>query len=516
MNIESYPSEYLDINFLTQTLYNFMHTTEVKKYLPEIDYKNIDITDIKLLLPIPQQTALINNIFNTDIKFVYRHAGVYVFKRTNNVLSTDIALQLYSSEKDSMIAPDNANSLITWILSDLVIKGICNNILLNVMTVDLKLSLLRPFIKLHRELISFDDNKDDEIIKCTISEHFYKKHKLNSIVDSLKENEIKSVIFQIMTAIAIIQESYIGFRHNMLIADNIQLYKKKPSNRQVTLNAKTITFNDYGYEVKITNFDKSIIIGLTDNDALLPEHKKIDITYDIITFLEDIQEINIIDVKKLISKIKIKKYTENKISLTNIIMTEYLDLASGKIVQAGGSKSKKSEKSKKPRTYKGVRYENDNGEKEDYSSKYSSKYDDLPDSLSSLDDSEYNTRSSKNYNSGMMQQPMNNMSIPAQNMSMPAQSMPMPAQSMPMPMNGMNMPMNGMSMPMNGMSMPAQQPMNGMSMPVDERQLNGMGLQQEIAKFMPPSGNNMAMTSANLRGGASQNWQNMGEPNFFF
>jgi len=83
-------------------------------------------------------------------------------------------------------------------------------------------------------------------------------------------------------------------------------------------------------------------------------------------------------------------------------------------------------------------------------------------------------------------------------------------QGMQMPMNGMQ---QGMQMPMNGMQQGMQMPMNG---PVDERQIQGMTMQQEIAKFMPPTGNNMNLTSANLRGGGSKGHIEMGDPNFFF
>jgi hypothetical protein len=491
MNIESYPEEYLDVNFLIQTLFNFMHTDQVKEFLPDINYTNISITDTKLLLPIVQQTLLINNIFNTDVKFQYRHANEYVFKRTFGVLSTDITLCSYVDEKDSIISPDNANSLVTWILSDLVIKKLCTGILLNVMTVDLKMSLLRSFTRTQPELVSFDDKKDDEYIKCTISEHFYKKNILNSIIDTFNTNELKSIIFQIMITISQIQEAYSGFRHNFLIADNIHVYQKVQSIKKVSLNGKTISYNDFGYEIKITNFSKSIIVGLTDNDALLPEKKVSDVTYDIITFLRDIENTDIIDVKKLLSKIK--KYTANKkISLTNIIMTEYLDMASGKVMQVGGSKSKKT----KTRSYKGIRYENGDDVKDTYTSKYESKYDDLPDSLSSLDDASIMPRSGSSHQMQQQQMPMNGMQ---QGMQMPMNGM---QQGMQMPMNGMQMPMNGMQMPMNG--------------PVDERQIQGMTMQQEIAKFMPPTGNNMNLTSANLRGGGSKGHIEMGDPNFFF
>lgn len=301
MTIESYPDEYLDVNFLIQTLYNFIHTKQVKEFLPDIDYKNIDITDIKLLLPIIQQTSLINNIFNTNVKFQYRHGNDYNFKRTFGVLSTDITISSYVGDKDSIIDSDNINSLMTWILSDLVIKGICTGILLNIMTVDLKISLLRPFIKIHPELISLDDKNDAEYLKCTINEHFYKKCILSFIINSMSEEELTSIIYQVIISIGQIQSIYPGFRHNFLITNNIHVYSKVPSMQQGLINGKLIEFNDTGHKVKITNFNKSIIVGLTDNDGLLPEQKVKDTKYDIVTFLKDIE--NIKNVSKIIKRL---------------------------------------------------------------------------------------------------------------------------------------------------------------------------------------------------------------------
>ena len=61
MSLDSYPSELLDIDFLTTNLYNFIHSRGKKQMLPDINYNKIDDTDFKLVLNSKQQTAIVNN-----------------------------------------------------------------------------------------------------------------------------------------------------------------------------------------------------------------------------------------------------------------------------------------------------------------------------------------------------------------------------------------------------------------------------------------------------------------------
>lgn len=443
MNLESYPSNYLDINFLANILYNAIYGKEATEFLPDINYKNIDINDFKLSnLSISQQTTLINNIFNTDIELFQRHNNDYVLKRTHGALNTNVTLYSYLDEKDDMSNYENANSLINWILSDLVIKKITNGILLNMMTVDFKKSLLNPFFEKHPELNGLEDKDNNSYIRCTVSERFFKMDVLLEIISTLDEKQVNIIVFQVLVTLAIIQSVYPTFRHNNLSLDNIYIYKKVASEKTVILDDNVVKYNDMGFEVKIGGFTKSIITGITDNNAILTEQKEQNHYKDVETFLTCIEKNS-----KFKYLNKIKKYnTDKNFLLSDIIMSTYMNLGSGMVTsnnQRGGAKSKK-----KSRVYKSVRYLNNVSNDNDESSKNRYSKNTLPDELS---DSESDHDSYRGFNNASYTPEM-----PIQMPSMPMQGMPMPMQMQGMPMQGMPMPMQMQGMPGSAMQMPVQ------------------------------------------------------------
>ena len=170
MSLNSYPDKYLDVDFLTNSLYNFLYTETNREYLADTNYKNIDINDIKLSLLEDRQKTVINNIFNNKIKFSYKKQTKYVFKYSTDIHACNVTLQMYTdSEVKSLSSHENANSLITWILSELVVKGMTNGILLNIMTIDLNSTLLDKLIDKYPQMCDINaQNDDSKIIKCTI------------------------------------------------------------------------------------------------------------------------------------------------------------------------------------------------------------------------------------------------------------------------------------------------------------------------------------------------------------
>lgn len=498
MNLESYPSNYLDINFLANILYNAVYSKQVTEFLPDINYKNIDINDFKLSnLSIAQQTGLINSMFNTNIEFYQRISNVYFLKRSHGALNTNISLYSYIDDKDDVTDYENANSLISWILSDLVIKGITNGILLNIMTVDIKKSLLNMFFEKYPELNAFEDKDNNSYIRCVVSERFFKMQSLSQIIPVLNEKQVNNIVFQVLITLAIIQNVYPTFRHNNLSLENIYVYEKVAKNKTVILNNNTVEYNDMGYEIKITGFTKSIIGGITDNNALLPDQKELNHYEDVKTFLNCIEKNS-----KFKYLNKIKKYNNNKnFMLSDIIMSTYLDLGTGNIVTAnqdGGAKSKK-----KGRVYKSIRYLN-NDVNTYAPSNYSKNT--LPDNLSDSDsDSMGDYRGVNSAHSQQMNQytpEMPSMAMP-HDMAMPhgmqmPQGIPM-SQAMPLQMP--------QGMPMSSMQMPGA-PGSAMQMPV---QLQGMQQQPQ------PTGS-YTMQGGEQTGGHRKSYIDMStmEPKFFF
>ena len=385
---ETYPEEYLDIDFLSKVLFDFIYTSESKECynLEPIDYNKISITDLKLSLDKARQKKLVNNIFNTKLEWLFRKRSNYLFKRPMNIYSTNVYLKIINKDDDryDLNSNLNMNSLITYLFSDLVISKKTKCILLNIMNVDIEFDLLEEFYSNYSE-ISSDfleiQNKKDKVINITIFEHFFKMELLSTILLDLTWDQLKSIIFQVAHTLAVIQETYNGFRHNNLFATELFLYVKKPKINTYKVGSKEIQMNDEGYEVKLGSFSKSYIPKIAENSGITDANKELNNTSDLLNFLDDIHkklEDNI--KKKKIEKIinNIKKNDKN-ILLSNIIMTNsFLN------IQNGGKRSKE-------RKIKGVRYLSNS----DIFLKSNNKDSNLPDSLSSFSDDSVKSNSER-------------------------------------------------------------------------------------------------------------------------
>jgi hypothetical protein len=454
---ETYPEEYLDIDFLAKVLFDYVYISELKncEYLAPLNYNKISISDIKLSLDKAKQKKLVNNIFNTKLEWLWRKRSNYLFKRPMNMYSTNVYLKIINKDDDQFDLNSNLNmnSLLTYLFSDLVINGQTKGILLNLMNVDIEFDLLEEFYSNYPEIaddFSEIQNKKDKVINITIFEHFFKMELLSKIILDLTWDQLKSIIFQVAHTLAVIQEKFNGYKHNNLFINELFVYIKKPKINTYKLGSKEIQMNDEGYEIKIGSFSKSYIPNIADNNGITEANKELNNISDLINFLEDIHkrlEDNI--KKKKIEKIinNIKKNDKN-ILLSNIIMTNsFLN------IQNGGKKSKE-------RKIKGIRYLSNS----DIFLKSNNKDINLADSLSSFSDESvksdrykfseeaYNSNMSMQSNMGMgMQANMGTNMYPNMNMPMQANMYPNMGANMGMPMQANMYP--NMAMDMNQMGM---------------------------------------------------------------
>jgi hypothetical protein len=520
----TYPEEYLDIDFLAGILfdYNYNSSSESSRCyeLDTLDPKNITIEDVKLIPDKTKQKQLVNSIFNANIKWQWRKKNIYMFKRQADVYSMNVQLQLVNDleAQSSLKSPENMNSLVSWLLSDLVVTKKTKGILLNIMNLDVGLDLLMDFLDNYPEIYAdFKDiqDKKNKMINVTISEHFFKTDLLSEIASSLTWEQLVAIIFQVGHVIALAQQAYPGFRKNNLTCDTVLLYSKKPKTNVYSVGKDQIKMSDEGYEVKLGFFSDSYIPKFADNDGLEDNKKELDNTYDLLVFLNDLEKI----VTDLNCKQNIKEIIGNiQNNSKNIILSNIIMNPSFFNIQKGGEKVSKS------RTIKGVRYLNSDSMFLKSNSRDTGR--ELPDSLSSLDSVESPSykASGSNYNMGMGQMPMDQM-------SMAQMQMPMgPMGQMQMPMG----PMGQMQMPMGQMAQMGQ--MHGLnannSQPIDINSMAGFGntnaqiSNDQLVKLgiMAPMGGlgGLAKTSADLRigqmGGSSGSTEyiDIAKPNFFF
>ena len=527
---ETYPEEYLDINFLSNILFDYIYTpdTESKKCyeIEPLDYKNISISDIKLSLDKARQKKLVNNIFNTKIEWLWRKRNNFLFKRPMNIYTTNIYLKIINKSDDqfNLNSNLNMNSLITLLLSDLVIMKKTRGILLNLMNVDIEFEFLEDFYSIIPEIAPDFleiENKKDKVINITVFEHFFKMELLSKIILDLTWDQLKSIIFQVAHTLAVIQTEFNGYRHNNLFTTEIFVYIKKPKINIYRIGSKEIQMNDEGFETKLGSFSKSYIPKIAENNDITESNKELDNIKDLLNFLEDIQNKVKDNIKENIKLIinNIKKNDKN-ILLSNIIMTNNLfntqKSMSTQPSIGGGSGNKKKDKKSKNRVIKGIRYLSNSD------IFLESKSKELPDSLSSFSENDsVNSKSDRFKFSEEDIRPLKSKLVNNYAMQMPANmGMQMPGNmSMQMPGNmGMQMPGNmGMQMPGNmGMQMPANMGNYAGDQQISNDELVKLGI-------MPPvmGSHGLARTSANLSqmGGdrqGSDEFINIGHNNFFF
>ena len=326
---ETYPEDYLDVDFLTKTLFDYVYIDIEKCYVIEpLDYNKITISDIKLVLDKARQKKLVNNIFNTKIEWLKTSSGTITFKRPMDIYSTGLYLKIINKDDDQLNLKSsvNMNTLMTWLLSDLVITRKTKGILLNIMNVDIDFELLEEFYSNIPQISSdFLDvlNKKDKVINITIFEYFFKRETLSKIIIDLTWIQLKAIIFQVAHTLAVIQEKYKGFRHNFLFTYSLGLYIKKPKINTYKLDSKEIKMSDEGYEVKLTAFSKSYIPKIAENNGIMDANKELNNIIDLVDFLEDAKTQVKDDIKENISILinNIKKNNKN-ILLSKIIMNK--------------------------------------------------------------------------------------------------------------------------------------------------------------------------------------------------
>jgi hypothetical protein len=175
-------------------------------------------------------------------------------------------------------------------------------------------------------------NKKSNKISIEIREHYFKMDTLFNILNDKNMNIddmlIKVIIFQIIHTFAVIQTKYPKFRHNNLELKNIYCYlKEKNSNTyEYELNGYKYIIPNIGLELKITNFDESVIVDELDNDSLIDSLKVFDNTYDINKFLNSLLKVSILSSKMIDFINKILNTKKSMVMRLNSMISENFDI----------------------------------------------------------------------------------------------------------------------------------------------------------------------------------------------
>jgi len=292
-----------NINDKINLLYDFIYNQNTKNCftLQNITLGKIGLDDVKLSIieslddkEYEYYELHKNEVLNGKFKVVSfdEETNKIYLKKYSNQFPLTIKISFYNTNNqinDLFTSPVNNDSLFSYILSELILYKKTKHIIIPLLNIDVKVSEI--------EKILGDDNyynKIKELIKNNIiqdtcclqlREHFFKSINL---FDYLKENKCiyKGLLFQVIHTLAVLQNEFKGFRHNNLILKNIFLYLKKNDDIYTEYNG----FNNdkfyvpnFGFDIKITNFDNSIIPKFYE----IEKNTKNDY-YDLYTFMNDL------------------------------------------------------------------------------------------------------------------------------------------------------------------------------------------------------------------------------------
>lgn len=183
--------------------------------------------------------------------------------------------------------PENAELMMLRVLSYFVVNGHTPHIVLPIGTFN---TSIKPFIALANKKI-VDNKKYDQFVKRYKQSEYHDEVSIlisewangGDLLDYLRNNyttmklkEWRTIFFQIISVLCVIQNKYPGFRHNDLKANNILVHNidTRVSNNcflyKINMDDKKHEFivPNIGMQIKIWDFDFACIPGIVDNSKV--------------------------------------------------------------------------------------------------------------------------------------------------------------------------------------------------------------------------------------------------------
>ena len=240
--------------------------------------------------------------------------------------------------------PENAELMMIKLLSQFVRKSETPHIVLPIATFN---TSIKPFLSLAKSNL-VESKKFDQFLERYEKGEYYQNVSVlisewangGDLLDYLRLNfrtfkirHWRTIFYQFLSALAIVQAKYPSFRHNDLKANNlliniIDMSKKK---YKYIINGQTYIVPNIGFQIKLWDFDFACIPGIVNNSKVESEWtKKINITphqnryYDVHYFFNTLTrkgffpefwtEPEIPDkVKEFINRIVPEKYKSGKL-----------------------------------------------------------------------------------------------------------------------------------------------------------------------------------------------------------
>ena len=214
--------------------------------------------------------------------------GVYPPPNKSNKSNYAVKIVAYPKKERygdvyNSIRPENTELVMIKLLSNFVLKKQTPHIVLPITTFN---TSIKPFLNLKKDNI-VSNKKYDDFLKRYKKGYYYKNVSVlisewansGDLLDYIRKNHQKfklkhwrSIIFQFLSCLAVIQEKYPSFRHNDLKANNVLVHtipKSKTNNKfMYKINGQKYIVPNIGFQLKLWDFDFACIPGVVDNSKV--------------------------------------------------------------------------------------------------------------------------------------------------------------------------------------------------------------------------------------------------------
>jgi serine/threonine protein kinase len=213
--------------------------------------------------------------------------GVYPPNETNKQ-SYAVKIVAYPKKENygdmyNVKRPENAELLMIKLLSQFVIKKQTPHIVLPLTTFN---TSIKPFLNLSKNDLVNNKRYDQFIKRYEKGEYYHNVSVLISewanngdLLDYIRKNyknfklkHWRTIFFQLLSVLAIIQAKYPSFRHNDLKANNLLVNEiaisPTDNNYCYKINKQIYRVPNIGFQIKLWDFDFACIPGIVDNSKV--------------------------------------------------------------------------------------------------------------------------------------------------------------------------------------------------------------------------------------------------------
>lgn len=256
-------NKYDDLNFLIQTLYNFIYGGDKEKYMFQIlSPKDITLSQIKKP---PEYDG--KEIFqDPDIALVKKMNKNLIFKKKN----CHIKIGVYSQEnlkKNDLTRGENVDKIMMLLLSELVATGKTPYITLPLMNFDVKnVNMLKKY-PIDQKIKDLKKEKGKIFVSVTecFFEHLFLKDYLQK--HSMKKIDWQILFFQVLQVLYAIQKKWNSFRHNQFTLEHLGIYLKDEPIQKFQIGNYQFYLPVHKFSIRLFDFEQAVIPDVVINNS---------------------------------------------------------------------------------------------------------------------------------------------------------------------------------------------------------------------------------------------------------